>query len=142
MRNEVQKKPGYVGQRPPARFNMARYCLEAAAQATPDKVALIVASDATDTNAQVRFVGGNLSASRILVGNASGANGTLASNPVTLPANGRFVRYGLSLKCLRDKGIDMASVAAPFIIASEGAVDLSLAEVRLGMDAEQVLPCA
>ena len=37
---------GYAGESPPARFNMARYCLAAAARATPDKVALIVASDA------------------------------------------------------------------------------------------------
>ena len=70
-----------------------------------------------------------------------GAAGNTAINPVTLPANGRFVRYGLPLKCLRDKGIDMASVAAPFILATEGAADVSLAEVRLGMDAEAVLPC-
>ncbi len=39
-------RPGYAGELPPARFNMARYCLEAAARATPDKVALIVVSDA------------------------------------------------------------------------------------------------
>ncbi len=37
---------GYTGELPPARFNMARYCLEPAAQVTPDKVALIVVSDA------------------------------------------------------------------------------------------------
>ncbi|HRE86915.1 MAG: Acetyl-coenzyme A synthetase [Candidatus Accumulibacter phosphatis] len=36
----------YTGQLPPARFNMARYCLSAAARATPDKVALVVVSDA------------------------------------------------------------------------------------------------
>ncbi|MFZ1324501.1 MAG: AMP-binding protein [Candidatus Contendobacter sp.] len=36
---------GYTGQQPPAQFNMARYCL-AAAQTTPDKVALLVVSDA------------------------------------------------------------------------------------------------
>ena len=36
----------YTGERPPARFNMARYCLETAARATPDKAALIVVSDA------------------------------------------------------------------------------------------------
>jgi len=36
---------GYSGEAPPARFNMARYCLEAAARKTPDKVALIVVSD-------------------------------------------------------------------------------------------------
>ena len=71
-----------------------------------------------------------------------GAAGNLAVNPVALPANGRFVRYGLPLRCLRDKGIDMASMATPFILATEGAGDVSLAEVRLGMDAEQVLPCA
>ena len=36
----------YSGERPPARFNMARYCLREAARLTPDKVALIVVSDA------------------------------------------------------------------------------------------------
>ncbi|MFZ1859209.1 MAG: AMP-binding protein, partial [Candidatus Competibacter sp.] len=36
----------YTGERPPARFNMARYCLREAARLTPDKVALIVVSDA------------------------------------------------------------------------------------------------
>ena len=37
---------GYTGELPPTRFNMARYCLEMAARATPEKVALIVVSDA------------------------------------------------------------------------------------------------
>ncbi len=37
---------GHAGELPPVRFNMARYCLASAARATPDKVALIVASDA------------------------------------------------------------------------------------------------
>ncbi|MCE9649226.1 MAG: acyl-CoA synthetase [Parvibaculum sp.] len=36
----------YTGELPPARFNMARYCLAASAAATPEKVALIVVSDA------------------------------------------------------------------------------------------------
>ena len=39
-------KRGYSGELPPTRFNMARYCLQAAARTTPDKVALIVVSDA------------------------------------------------------------------------------------------------
>ncbi len=42
----------YTGERPPARFNMARYCLETAARATPDKAALIVVSDAHAPAAQ------------------------------------------------------------------------------------------
>ncbi|HRF43308.1 MAG TPA: AMP-binding protein, partial [Candidatus Competibacteraceae bacterium] len=37
---------GYTGELPPTQFNMARYCLEAATRATPDKVALMVVSDA------------------------------------------------------------------------------------------------
>jgi acyl-CoA synthetase (AMP-forming)/AMP-acid ligase II len=41
-----EERRGYTGAQPPARFNMAHYCLAAAAQATPDKVALIVVSDA------------------------------------------------------------------------------------------------
>ncbi|MBK8534105.1 MAG: AMP-binding protein [Candidatus Competibacteraceae bacterium] len=43
------KRYGYTGELPPARFNMARYCLDTAATATPDKVALIVVSNAGAT---------------------------------------------------------------------------------------------
>ena len=42
----MKSRWGYTGELPPARFNMARYCLQAAVRATPDKVALIVVSDA------------------------------------------------------------------------------------------------
>lgn len=37
---------GYSGELPPARFNLARYCLAESARRTPDKIALIVVSDA------------------------------------------------------------------------------------------------
>ena len=66
---------------------------------------------------------------------------TLAVNPVSLPVSDEFVRYGLSLKCLREKGIDMANVTAPFVLATEGAADITLADVRLGTDADVILPC-
>jgi beta-glucosidase len=69
----------------------------------------------------------------------SGAGEAVAS--VQLRETEGFVRYGLPLKCLRDKGMDMSAVTAPFILATEGAADFSLAEVRLGTDAEVVLPC-
>lgn len=39
---------GYRGELPPARFNMARYCLQASAAKWPDKVALIVVSHADE----------------------------------------------------------------------------------------------
>ncbi|MEO5706174.1 MAG: glycoside hydrolase family 3 N-terminal domain-containing protein [Alteraurantiacibacter sp.] len=71
-----------------------------------------------------------------------GSGGNVVTVPLELPGNARFVRYGLSLKCLRERGLDMASVATPFALATHGAADLSLAEVRLGMDAEAVLPCS
>jgi beta-glucosidase len=64
-----------------------------------------------------------------------------ASVPVSLPANGKYVRYGVPLKCFAAKGADMSKVTAPFIIETTGPADYSLAEVRLGTDAEQVLPC-
>ena len=42
----MKNQQGYSGELPPIRFNMARYCLDAAARTTPDKVALMVVSDA------------------------------------------------------------------------------------------------
>jgi beta-glucosidase len=71
----------------------------------------------------------------------SGDGGEAAVAAVQLPESGEFARYGLPLRCLRDKGMDMSAVTAPFILATEGAADFSLAEVRLGTDAEVVLPC-
>jgi beta-glucosidase len=70
----------------------------------------------------------------------SGA-GKRAVSTLALPEGDGFTRYGLPLKCLRDKGIDMTAVATPFIFATEGATDYTLAEVRLGTDAQVVLPC-
>lgn len=43
----------YSGERPPARFNMARYCLSQAASTMPDKLALIVVSNLDDSDAGV-----------------------------------------------------------------------------------------
>jgi beta-glucosidase len=60
---------------------------------------------------------------------------------VQIPQGTEFVRYGLSLKCLRDKGIDMTKVSTPFVLATEGAADFALSDVRLGTDAQVVLPC-
>lgn len=42
----MKNRLGYTGETPPNRLNMARYSLETAVQTTPDKVALIVVSDA------------------------------------------------------------------------------------------------
>jgi beta-glucosidase len=36
----------------------------------------------------------------------------------------------------------MSQVGSPFIFATEGKADFSIGEVRLGTDAEVVLPCA
>jgi beta-glucosidase len=60
---------------------------------------------------------------------------------VRIPEGDEFVRYGLSLKCLRDKGLDMSQVSTPFVLATEGAADFTLTDVRLGTDAQVVLPC-
>ena len=61
--------------------------------------------------------------------------------PASPPANGKDLRYGVPLKCFAAKGADMTKVTAPFILETTGPADYSLAEVRLGSDAEKVLPC-
>jgi beta-glucosidase len=70
------------------------------------------------------------------------AAGEMQVSTVMFPEGGEFVRYGIPLKCLRDKGIDMTKVAAPFILATKGAADFAISDVRLGTDAQVVLPCA
>lgn len=70
----------------------------------------------------------------------SGADSTAVAT-VQIPEKPEFVRYGIPLKCLRDKGIDMTKVAMPFVFATSGSTDYALSEVRLGTDAQVVLPC-
>jgi beta-glucosidase len=70
-----------------------------------------------------------------------GSTGAMQVNTVKITEGPGFVRYGVPLKCLRDKGIDMAAVSTPFVFATEGKTDYSLADVRLGTDATVVLPC-
>lgn len=60
---------------------------------------------------------------------------------VTFPAASGFVRYGLPLKCLREAGADVAALNRPFVLETEGRADFAIAEVRIGSDAETVLPC-
>jgi beta-glucosidase len=78
---------------------------------------------------------------RVGVAMRSGADTTAIAN-VQIPQGSDFVRYGISLKCLRDKGIDMTKVSMPFVLATSGATDFALTEVRLGTDAQVVLPCS
>ena len=60
---------------------------------------------------------------------------------VALPASDKFIRYGIPLKCLRSKGADVTSLTQPFVLETSGETDFAIGEVRLGTDAEVVLPC-
>ncbi len=66
---------------------------------------------------------------------------TAGAVSLTLAKTSGFVRYGIPLKCLRDKGADMAALTYPMVLSVSGPADLALGEVRLGTDAETVLPC-
>ncbi len=61
---------------------------------------------------------------------------------IALPANSDWVRYGIPLKCLRDKGADVAALTEPFVLTTTGRADYAIGEVRLGTDADVVLPCS
>ena len=60
---------------------------------------------------------------------------------VALPESADFVRYGIPLKCFRTKGATMSDLTMPFVLKTQGAADFAIGEVRLGTDAEVVLPC-
>ncbi|MEW4449454.1 glycoside hydrolase family 3 N-terminal domain-containing protein [Qipengyuania sp. JC766] len=61
---------------------------------------------------------------------------------VSLPQGSEWVRYGIPLKCLRDKGADISELTEPFVLTTRGSTDFAIGEVRLGTDAEVVLPCS
>jgi beta-glucosidase len=66
---------------------------------------------------------------------------TRGFSEVSLPVSDGYVRYGLPLKCLREKGVDVTSLTQPFVLETTGQADFAIGEVRLGTDAERVLPC-
>ncbi|RPF70924.1 glycoside hydrolase family 3 protein [Aurantiacibacter spongiae] len=72
-----------------------------------------------------------------------GAAGETTSGMVSfaMPRTDGFVRYGIPLRCLRSKGADMTDLNQPFVLQTTGTTDFAIGEVRLGTDAEVVLPC-
>ena len=68
-------------------------------------------------------------------------NETTGLAEVSLPETAGFVRYGIPLKCFRNKGADMTALTMPFVLRTRGPADFAIGEVRLGTDAEVVLPC-
>ncbi len=64
-----------------------------------------------------------------------------AFTTIDLPVTEGWVRYGIPLKCLRDKGVDVTRLTEPFVLRTRGKADFAIGEVRLGMDAEKILPC-
>lgn len=68
-------------------------------------------------------------------------NGGAGSTAIAFDSTEQFVRYGIPLRCLRDKGADMRTLGKPFMLTVDGAADFAIGEVRLGTDAEKVMPC-
>ncbi len=67
--------------------------------------------------------------------------GAFGRIPVTLPVTADYVRYGIPLRCLRERGANMRALTEPFVIETQGTADFAIGEVRLGTDAAVVLPC-
>lgn len=67
--------------------------------------------------------------------------GSRASVPIAIPEGTAYVRYGIPLRCLRDKGVNVRALTEPVVLESQGKADFAIGEVRLGTDAEVVLPC-
>lgn len=78
---------------------------------------------------------------KLSIGMRSAAGAAAGSVPLNLPVSADYVRYGIKLKCIAAKGVDMTKVGAPFILTVDGPADLSISEVRLGSDVEAELGC-
>ncbi len=77
---------------------------------------------------------------------ASAAIGAIGPNSrgfseIPLTGNGEWIRYGIPLKCLRKSGAEMDNLTQPFVLETTGRADYAIGEVRLGTDAQVVLPC-
>ncbi|WP_215227921.1 glycoside hydrolase family 3 protein [Erythrobacter sp. 3-20A1M] len=72
---------------------------------------------------------------------AAGGDGKEAFVNLPMTAGTGWVRFGIPLKCLRQRGAPMASLMKPFVLETTGEADYAIGEVRLGTDAEVSLPC-
>ncbi|MEO8998857.1 MAG: glycoside hydrolase family 3 N-terminal domain-containing protein [Rhodanobacter sp.] len=54
---------------------------------------------------------------------------------------GQWRTLGVTLKCMRKAGATMAALRAPFVLESTAPLQISLSQVRLGTQADTVLPC-
>lgn len=148
---------GYSAARPPARFNMARYCLEASAAQYPDKAALIVVSDAQEPasaaehwsyrqlDVAVRCMAGGLRAlglqpgERVMIrmGNTSDYAllffGALAAGLVPLPSSAQLTEEEAEF-LLSDSAARVLAVSAELAMRPPAGVRLlgptELAELR------------
>lgn len=59
-----------------------------------------------------------------------------------MPVSSEWVRYGIPLKCLRQQGAEVTNLTQPFVLTTNGRADYAIGEVRLGTDAQVVLPCS
>lgn len=67
--------------------------------------------------------------------------GSRGFSAMALQEESDWVRYGIPLKCLRAKGANVKELTEPFVLTTRGAADFAIGEVRLGTDAEAVVPC-
>ncbi len=65
-----------------------------------------------------------------------------ASVPLSgLVAGGKWVSYGIPLKCFAAKGVKMDRISAPFSLSLAGPAKISLSRVALDTAVDMVLPC-
>ena len=67
-------------------------------------------------------------ASATIAMRCAGVATSCGSAAIALPAQPKFVRYGMPLKCLASKGVDMTKVSAPFVLTTQGTADIALGQ--------------
>lgn len=67
--------------------------------------------------------------------------GELDAAPTLRASEGRWVRLGLPLKCLRSAGLDVSRVTQALRVQAEAGTRIRVARIELGTDAEQLLEC-
>jgi beta-glucosidase len=73
---------------------------------------------------------------------SAGKTARLPLGKLDMLPRGAWTTLGVPLQCLRQAGAKMDAVEAPLILSTPGAMTVSLARVKLGMDAQVRLACA
>ncbi|HHI82326.1 MAG TPA: long-chain fatty acid--CoA ligase, partial [Rhizobiales bacterium] len=121
-------QPGFCGQLPPERFNLARYCIAASAAAYPDKTALVIVHDADTENGFDEWTYGRIEDAVLRIAGGLQASGLEKGERIFIRM-GNSIDYALMFFAANAAGL-VPVPASPALTGGEAAMMVKDCDAR------------